>query len=485
MKNLITRLLMSAFLICLAFDGYAAGLEIPGQGTRSLARGGAFSARADDPTAGIHNPGALIKGEGLRLTYNHNLIWSFTEFTRSPSQIPETAGVENYPASSQWNEPSKNQTPFFPLNGLLAVDYDFGLKNWAFGLQVYGPNNTGSTKYDPQGGQRYMLTELDALVAYVGLSAAYGTEDYGIGATVQYATMPKLHYSLVVDGATPGAGLSPYASAYDVVSTIRLSDMFAASAILGAWWRPVPQFEVALSGRVAPVKFHATGDVIVENVPVESCPEGEKCGAQFDDGQLQVPGSSAAMDLTLPPTARLGLRYRHLDGADELFDIELDVVYEGWSVIDEYNLDLEGKIKLYGELPVQDITLPKKWRDTVSVRLGGTYAVIPSMLEVSLGGYWEQGATPLNYTHLDFLSVDRMGLGTGLTYKTKRVELTLAYSHVFQDDRTVTETYGKVLQQRPVSQCPDGCNEYSGVPANAGTFKSSVDFVSVGMQANF
>ena len=267
MKNLIARLILSTVLISLAFDVYAAGLEIPEQGTRSLARGGAFSARADDPTAGIHNPGALLKGEGLRLTYNHNLIWSFSEFTRSESQIPETVGVENYPASSQWNKPSENQTPFFPLNGLLAIDHDFGLKHWAFGLQVYGPNNTGSAKYDPQGGQRYMLTELEALVAFVGVSAAYGTETYGIGATLQYAAMPRLDYSVVVDGATSGSALSPYASASDVISTIRLSDMFGTSAIVGGWWRPTPEFEIALSGRVLPVKFRATGDVVVANVP--------------------------------------------------------------------------------------------------------------------------------------------------------------------------------------------------------------------------
>jgi len=165
--------------------------------------------------------------------------------------------------------------------------------------------------------------------------------------------------------------------------------------------------------------------------------------------------------------------------------VEIDVVYEAWSAIDTYDLDLEGEIKLYGGEPVQDISIPKKWRDTLSVRLGGTYVAVPDVFDVSLGGYYEQGATPLNYTHLDFLSVDRIGLGAGFTYKTGSLELSLAYSHVFQETREVTETFAKVVQQRPVAQCPDGCNGFSGVPANAGKFESSVDIVSVGIEAGF
>ena len=471
-----------ATLSLLTTESVASGLEVPEQGTLSLARGGAFSARADNPTAGIHNPGALSKTKGLKLLYNHNLVWSFASFTRSESQIPASAAVDDYLASTQWTEPSENKTPFFPLGALLAASHDFGSENWTFGFQFYGPNNTGATEYDQNGGQRYMLTKLDSLVTFTGLSAAYGTDTYGVGLTLQHAMMPKLDYTTVVDGSVNGAALSPYASASDVVTTISISDMFAYSAILGAWWRPTPSFELALSGRILPVKFEAEGKVTIENV---SCPEGERCGASFSEDQLAVPGSKASLSMALPQTARLGLRYRGLKGDTEVYDIELDVVYEGWSSIDEYALDLEGQIQLYGGTPVQDINIPKRWRDTLSVRLGGTYAAVVDTLDISLGGYYEQGATPHNYTHLDFLSVDRVGLGAGLTYKTGGMELSLAYSHVFQETRTVTETYGKVMQQRPVAQCPDGCGGYSGVPANAGTFESSVDMVSLGIETGF
>ena len=72
---------------CPGHSAFAGGLDFPEQGTRSLARGGAFSAQADDPTAAFIDPGALSKQRGYRLMYSHNLVWEFTEFTRSPSLL--------------------------------------------------------------------------------------------------------------------------------------------------------------------------------------------------------------------------------------------------------------------------------------------------------------------------------------------------------------------------------------------------------------
>jgi long-subunit fatty acid transport protein len=99
-------------------------------------------------------------------------------------------------------------------------------------------------------------------------------------------------------------------------------------------------------------------------------------------------------------------------------------------------------------------------------------------LRVSAGGYWEQGAVPDNYSHLDFPSFDRIGVGTGLRYDSGNLQLALSYAHVFQETRTVDERFGKVFQQRPLAECPGGCGGYSGVPVNAGTFETGFDLLS-------
>jgi len=110
--------------------------------------------------------------------------------------------------------------------------------------------------------------------------------------------------------------------------------------------------------------------------------------------------------------------------------------------------------------------------------LGGTW--FPAdWIGLSAGAYWERGATPEHYTHIDLLSLDRLGVGAGVEIAVGRLDLMVGYLHTWQPDVTVDEGTAKVFQQRPVSPCPDGCAGLSGVPSNAGTFESGFDMVSV------
>ena len=232
-------------------------MDFPEQGARSLARGGAFSARADDPTAAIHNPGALSKQRGYRLLVSYNLIWEFTEFAPGANNI-DTGDLSLDPngadameaqldriASKRLNTVENTKHPF-PYGLTIGATADFGLRNWTFALSVYGPNSNGSKVYDPEGGQRYMLQTLDTIAVYYGLSAAYGTDTFGIGATFQWVQLPILNFSLAIDanpdllgdGSLAPLNLSspPYSSYFDIDAAIRLHDHFAPSAIIGGWW---------------------------------------------------------------------------------------------------------------------------------------------------------------------------------------------------------------------------------------------------------
>lgn len=442
----------------------AGGLEIPDHGSRAVARGGAFGAKASDPTAVVHNPGALSRLRGVNLAWNHNLLWSHTRFTRSESAVSQEDKQGQDPF-----EPVENETPLFALGGLIAATHDFGMDGFTFGASVYGPSGSGHAEYPATGGQRYMVTEFDALILYYGLSVAWGTDELGFGATLQWADMAQLRYQLVVDGGL-GDTPAPYVNGGDVVGTIEVSDRFAPAAVVGGWWRPVTAVEVALSGRPFPIKFEAEGDIELANVP------GGR--SAFSEQQLHIDDQHATLELVLPPTARVAARYRHMDGDEELFDLELDFVYEAWSMVESYHIDLEGEISLFGGHPAQDAVIERRWRDTLSFRLGGTYNA-NDWLGVSLGGYYERGATPENYTHLDLLSLDRYGIGGGVEFDFGGLDVVVAYMHTFQPDVTVDERFGKVYQQRPVAPCPDGCSGLSGIPANAGKFESGFDMVSV------
>ena len=463
----------------------AAGLEFPDSGSLATIRGGASVSGITDPTAGFLNPAILSRLGGLRISYNHNLIFSHVSFDRASSVVPDPYDydMDMNTAPGEGLGGVTNQSPLFPFNGLLAMSYQLR-PHLTLGLSAHGPNSGGSASYPLQGGQRYMITKLDAKLAFIGASAAYGGENWGVGTTLQLATLPEMTYRMVVDGAVSDT-LNPYLSAFDVEAELSVSDPAAFTAILGAWYRPTPSFEIAVSGRVLPVTFNTTGDIRVYNTPNETV---------FGEDQLEVTNGATSFDFTLPQTARLGLRYRGLDqDQSERFDVELALVYERWSVMDEINVQLQGGVQALGGSELTDVTIDKKWRDTLSVRLGGSYALNQD-LKISAGTFYEQGATPRQYANIDFPSFDRVGLAGGVSYEVLAgIELIVGYLHIFEVEVTVDEVEAKVFQQRPINPCTSdgGCGmngsgaAYSGVPANTGRHRASFQNITLGVNAAF
>ena len=484
------------FFSLLAQNAYAGGFEVPDNGAQSVGRGNAFTAKADDLTALAHNPGALIKSKGANILYSHNFIHAPQSFTRQATSMPyDKIPMDKF--SGQTPDPLatvSNQTPWSVVNGMLIGSYDFGLENWVFAAGVYGPSAAGHQEWPVNGGQRWMLTKMDALMLFYSFAAAYGVEDkFGIGVTAQIVHQPSTTLSLVVDGDN-GAALAPYYKGAEIESTLKLSAPPSFSAIVGGWWRPVENIEVGVSGRVIPVNLNGAGDFTIADTPT---------GAQFTDAQLKVLGSSAALQLVLPATAHVGIRYRGLDkrgmvdlseGATpgaapskpvERWDIELDFAYEAWSMLKDFNVQLQGQIQLFAKADAQDVTVAKRWKDTYSLRLGGSYNLPNLPIGFMAGSFVETGAVPANYENLDFPSYNRLGVNGGVKVKAGPVDITAAYSHVFQETRTVDEASAKVFQQRPVAPCPTGCNGFDGVPSNAGVFTSSFDIISASAAIKF
>ncbi len=489
----VRGVLLAVPLLCLvAPNAYAGGFEVPDNGAQSVGRGNAFAAKADDLTALAHNPGALIKSKGANLLYSHNVVHAPQTFTRQPTNMPyDKIPVDKYTGATP--DPLatvSNQTPWFALGGMLVGSYDFGLENWVFAAGVYGPSAAGHQEWPVDGGQRWMLTKMDAIMVFYSLAAAYGVEDkFGIGVTAQIVSQPSTTLSLVVDGDN-GSALAPYYKGAEIESTLKLSAPPTFSAIVGGWWRPVDNIEIGASGRVIPVTLNGKGDFTIADTGT---------GAQFTAAQLAVIGSSAALQLVLPPTAHVGIRYRGLDRALELatsatptdkhrperWDIELDFAYEAWSMLKDFNVQLAGQIQLFAKADAQDVTVAKRWKDTFSLRLGGSYNLPNLPIGFMAGTFVETGAVPQGYQNLDFPSYNRLGVNGGVKVKAGPVDITAAYSHVFQETQTVDETYAKVFQQRPVAPCPVGCGGYDGVPANAGVFTSSFDIISASAAIKF
>jgi long-subunit fatty acid transport protein len=439
----------------------AGGFELPDNGVRAVGRGGATAVGAQDLTAVHYNPAVLARQSAkVAVMWHHNLVFhqsTFDRATLAEGWGPAYGGAEFESAS--------DRESLFPLGGFLSVGSNFGLQDTMLALSVYGPSSVGKQDWEDYGPHSFMMTEADMLLVYYSASAAWQsrTGDFGFGATLQYVDMPKLQYELILDSDASGT-LTPVPEDTTVGDTtthlagkLDLADRTGFTALVGAFWRPIRNLELGVSGRILPIKLEAEGGVIL------------------DKPELSPEGLEVKLPLTMPLQARGGVRW-----VEERFDVELDVFWENWSVIERYEVSMAGKIN--GQ-EVEDLVIEKQWNDTVSVRLGGDYRVVPEVLDVRVGGFWENGAAPEAYSHIDFPSFDRVGLGAGLTYhlSDSGVAISAAYMHVFQEERTVTEAYGKTFQQRPLTPCPQECGGLSGVVANAGKFTTNFDIVSLGL----
>jgi hypothetical protein len=144
----------------------------------------------------------------------------------------------------------------------------------------------------------------------------------------------------------------------------------------------------------------------------------------------------------------MGIRYAHpREGAEEdallpfqrdLFDIELDFIFEQNSSLDQYDVTIDNTtIGALPPIPKSEMVVTHNWENSYGVRLGGSVHLLRGMLTLSAGFSWDSAAVPENWTRLDYVSWGSVGIAAGLTFRISIVELSVAYQHLFVWDRTV------------------------------------------------
>lgn len=448
----------------------AGGYFIGPIGGQAVGRGGAFTAKANDLSAAYYNPAGFALVKGTRLQLDNKFSYNTMEFQREPAFDSRSMTTVTF-------APVTNTPKFQPLDPLLGVATDFGLEDFGFGLVAYANSGISNMQFPVDGGQRYMMTERNGLIINYSLNAAWRPiPKLAIGVNAQVVAVPELSYQLIVNGGGILDIAYPTTNTYDVLATVTGKDLFTLNAIIGAWYQATPSIELGLSAQVLPAKIATEGPISVRftnpDLTLEQ-PTIERDG---------VPANGVSIELPLPQWARFGVRYvgGGNNGAED-FDIELDLLYERWSVAERFrvitnDLDVESTA---ATVPLGTINVEKQWQDVFGVSLGGDYALLDN-LKVRAGGYYETAVSKPEFTNVDFATGDQIGLTAGGTLALGELRLSLGYEYRFQPDVTTTAATGQVRQVVPAKPTT------TGVPVvNGGTFRSNSHSAILGLAYRF
>jgi long-chain fatty acid transport protein len=470
--------MVAGLLACCPAIVHATGYYGGPIGATAVGRAGAFVARADDVSAAFYNPAGFAGIRGTLLQLDNKIGYGTLEYTRQPTwnDVPPEDPEEDPPTRF---DPVKNAHPLRLPGPLVGVASNFGLRDWGFALVVYTPSGTANVDYPRDGGQRYMTVSREAVMLTTSLNAAFSPfENLSVGVSIQALSATSIVYQLIVDTNPTSMGFWPISSPFDMLATIRVSDPFTLRTVVGLKYQATPHWEFGLSGQVVPNSIDATGTLSVVPVNPDTLSILEEANVAPEQAitlsRNGVPSNDVELTMPLPLTARAGVRYLQRQGTRELFDVEFDVTYETWSVVDNFLLDTGGLTATFNHpslpgapIAIAALDVPKRWRNTITLALGGDYALSDSAT-VRLGSYYESANATNAYASVDFPSSAHVGATAGGSFSWDA--LTLAVGYEFRHMLTVrtTEDEGRVRQLKPAASD----NPETTFPVvNAGTYR--------------
>lgn len=505
----------------------AGGFEFPDNGVRALGRGGAFVARADDPTAIYHNPSGITRLTKPTLLLDLNISHVDYGFQRAATRRTTRDGQSvSVPQEGGFDKVS-NSAPPFPAPFLSYVHPLTSSLTVAAG--IYGPSAYGWREFPEDGPQRYELVNSEILLTFTTLAIAWQGWDgrVRLGASLQAASVPKMHIELKTDG-DPGiltSGQSKYVQTedprWDNLSVLDLSKAFIPTGILGLTVAPTDKIEFGVSYRPG-FELKTEGTLSVEYSkfftydPDPDDPnkhnatfEAECVGATPDERFLcsrdpKMSDDGASLTLNFPHIVKAGVRYveRPSMTARESWDIELDVTWERWSTLRDITVEFEGELEFHPfiasplstTVPLKDrpIVLPHDWQDVISVRLGGDWNVSEA-LTLRAGATYETSTFPSHAVDLLAEGFPRATAAVGASYAlTDSLRLSSGLTVSFASEFKSTDS--EVRAQIPLSECTpphtdsavcafDG--EGTGNPIGEGTYTSRIVLFGLGLTAGF
>jgi hypothetical protein len=521
MKGSIRRpgaLLLLAAAALLPQAALSGGFEYGVQGTETVARSGAATAKVSGPEALYLNVAGIAKGSGLEFVLDANFIAAGLSADLYNNAVNEwsvtgVTGTIDYPVVDNMTDVYPDGFKMFPAP---YVGITFPIPQWkrmSLGFGVFGPAALGAYQYpetmsvthegytyELPGPQRYDLIYQNVLFFWPTVAAAFRlTERLTVGVAFQSGIL-NLEFTQAINNSTV---TTPGSYRNDMLAIFNGWDFFIPAGMFGIAWKPIDRLEMGFSARFSD-GINAEGELVSVATPYSDDP------IRSDDPTLtwmdQDPYSRPSGTLKFKwPTAvyRMGFRYIHPNRKapmrqgrplypweSELFDLELDIFLEGNHVLDAMKMKVDGQIPIGREegqvapfKPTENgtITLRRNWRDVLSVRLGGSVNLLKGHLSIHAGGFYETATTEDADMRLDYMTSQKYGLSVGfqgryfaIPVKDKRlcIELSVSYVHMFFPKVNVDD--GRITHVSSVHP--------SGTVVNNGDYRFSLDVLSAGLK---
>jgi long-chain fatty acid transport protein len=460
---------------------HAGGYELLPGGTRSVARGGAVAARPEDPMALLHNPAGLVllPGDQFMIDVDVPLFdmcvdlygyYGWGVYTNDKSEFndplndtpkvkadaPPVVGstYATTPLPEVCNTGKLLPIPQIAMSFRVSDDLALGVglilaPTVVPGSQFGGNDGTIQTEYGPAPSPtRYQLIgqQVGAFAPSVGGAYSFMPSlQVGLGVQV---LMLKVK-TRAIQNATSGTQPSK-----DWLATVTASDYFLPSLTFSVNSKPIPEVDLMATFRWVD-NFNGSGSVAYQTNTFHS---DETLGAPmpFTNDAIKLD----TIQVGLPWALTIGGRYAGLlpvakdsklagpgDPMDsELWDVEVDATYSfnersGHNLVHAgedvtiYSREVggDGQSDTVKKEDLSRIRIDRHLMDSVAVRAAGSLALLPRMLAVHAGVFYETRGIVPEYANIDSFALARVGFGFGVMGRAGDFDLVAAYGHIFQE----------------------------------------------------
>ncbi|CAN5235381.1 outer membrane protein transport protein [soil metagenome] len=367
---------------------YAGGFQISLQGVKQTGMAHTGVANPLDATALYFNPGSLSFTRKNSLSLNAVMILPTVQFKEEgTNNLYRTDAGAKFPFSGYWSWSPKPNQP------------------GKIGVGVYTPFGS-SVDWGNTWAGRYVLTSTKLSTIHIQPTFSYNIKDrVGIGAGFVYGRgSVELARSLPVtlaSGRDAEARLSGKAGGYG----------FNAGVLV----RISKKLDVGVSYKSG-IKYKANNGKARFMVPT----------ALRDS----FPDTDISTTLNTPWLLDMGITYR----PEPRLAISLDVNYVGWSVYDTVAVDFHQNTSV-----LQDLYLPRNFKNAVTIRLGGSYD-IDGTFTIRAGTYLDLNPVQDGFVSPETPDADRFAITLGASMRSSdRFELDVSITYL--------EGVGRVEQQ--------------------------------------